>query len=142
MGDPFNLQRFADAQHGTYLRALDELRAGRKRTHWMWFIFPQLGALGRSETARLYGVSGLDEAKAYQAHPILGPRLEESVNAVLAHADRRSAEEMLGPVDAIKLRSCLTLFQVAGGGACLGQALAAFFGGEPDPFTLELLAAG
>jgi uncharacterized protein (DUF1810 family) len=141
VSDHFNLQRFVDAQDGIYETALAELHAGRKRTHWMWFILPQLRGLGRSEMARFYGITGLEEAKAYLAHPLLGPRLRECVEALLLHAGRRSAEEILGPVDAMKLRSCLTLFESAGGGELFTRGLQLFFNGTADAKTLSLLAA-
>ncbi len=107
--DPYRLQRFVDAQDraGTYDQALAELRAGRKESHWMWFVFPQLAGLGRSPTARTYGIASLAEAHAYLGHPVLGPRLRESARALIAHSDR-SAEEILGEIDAIKLRSSMT----------------------------------
>ena len=114
--DPFNLQRFVDAQEGVYETELAELKAGAKRTHWMWFIFPQLRGLGRSEMSRFYGISGEEEARAYLAHPVLGPRLRECVAAVRAWEGRRSLEEMLGEVDAVKFRSCVELFE--GRAAC------------------------
>src|SRR5918998_2795772 len=106
MDDPHGLRRFTEAQDadGTYDRALAELRAGRKTSHWMWFVFPQIAGLGRSPTAQHYAISGLDEARAYLAHPVLGPRLRESAEALLGATDR-SAEEMLGGIDALKLRS-------------------------------------
>ncbi|WP_237219651.1 DUF1810 domain-containing protein [Sphingomonas arenae] len=138
--DPFNLQRFVDAQRGAYEGALAELHAGAKRGHWMWFVFPQARGLGRSAMAELYGITGLEEARAYLAHPVLGPRLRESVAAVLGHAGQRTAEQMLGPVDATKLRSCLTLFEAAGGGEPFPQALSLLFAGERDPATLVLVA--
>ena len=114
MSDPFDLQRFVDAQDrgGTYEQALRELRAGAKRGHWMWFVFPQVAGLGRSSTAQHYAVSGLEEARAYLAHPVLGRRLVESAEA-LTGLRGRSAEQVLGPVDAMKLRSSMTLFAAA-----------------------------
>ena len=118
-----------------------ELRAGRKHTHWIWFILPQLRGLGRSEMARFYGLDGLDEARGYLAHPLLGPRLRECIEALLIHADERSAEEMLGSVDAMKLRSCLTLFEAAGGGDLFSRGLQLFFNGMGDAKTLSLLSA-
>lgn len=105
------LQRFVDAQNGekSFNRALRELRAGRKTTHWMWFVFPQLAGLGRSEMSRRYAISSLEEARAYLAHPLLGPRLVECAQALLGHQGK-TAEEILGEIDAIKLRSSMTLF--------------------------------
>ena len=111
MSDRFELQRFVDAQDagGAYETALRELRAGRKRSHWIWFVFPQITGLGRSATAQFYAISGLSEAEAYLAHPVLGPRLLECTHA-LAERSETSAVEVLGPVDAQKLRSSMTLF--------------------------------
>jgi len=108
--DPFNLQRFILAQDGIYETALGELRAGSKQGHWMWFIFPQLRGLGLSPTARHYGIVSLGEARAYLAHPLLGLRLRECVEAILPLAGRLSAEQILGSIDVLKLRSSLTLF--------------------------------
>lgn len=111
-GDPFNLDRFVAAQSGgVYQQALDELRRGRKQSHWMWFIFPQHADLGRSQTAKFYGLSGTDEAAAYAAHPLLGKRLRECCAAILPHLERGvSAETILGPIDALKLRSSIEIF--------------------------------
>lgn len=111
-GDPFNLARFVDAQAGgVFEQALDELHSGRKQSHWMWFVFPQHRDLGRSETARYFGLSGVDEARAYAAHPLLGPRLRSCCAAILPHLEEgRSAEAIMGPVDAMKLRSSMELF--------------------------------
>ena len=108
---PYDLERFVAAQdtRGTYASALAELRSGRKTGHWMWFVFPQIAGLGLSETSRRFAISSLDEARAYVAHPVLGSRLEESVRALL-ELEGRTATEILGPVDAMKLRSSLTLF--------------------------------
>ncbi|MCH8616887.1 DUF1810 domain-containing protein [Sphingomonas sp. SM33] len=136
--DPFDLQRFVDAQEGIFNAALSELRAGEKRSHWMWFIFPQLGALGRSLTATFYGIRSLDEARAYLAHPLLDQRYHQVVEAMMAWAGKRDAVAILGSIDAMKLRSSLTLFQQTSGEASFAQALAAFFDG-PDAQTLELL---
>ncbi|MCL4189599.1 MAG: DUF1810 family protein [Rhodobacteraceae bacterium] len=133
------LERFLDAQEGVFAAALHELRSGRKATHWMWFVFPQLAGLGRSATARHFGIEGLEEARAYLAHPVLGPRLAAAAAAVLDHAGRRSAEAILGPVDALKLRSSATLFAAAGGGAPFAAILASFFGGQGCPLTLAAL---
>jgi len=140
--DPWNLQRFVDAQQGVHEQALAELRAGRKRTHWIWFELPQLAALGRSGWARHYGLQGLAEAVAYWTHPVLGPRLEACVRALNAHP-QAAPEAMLGPVDAIKFRSCATLFaQVAGPRSAFGEALAIFWGGRGDEATLALIGPG
>jgi len=112
--DPFHLERFVEAQAGgIYEQALAELRAGEKRSHWMWFIFPQHRDLGRSATAKFYGLSGVDEARAYAAHPLLGARLRECAAAVLEHLGDKSAEAILGPVDAMKLRSSMDIFAEA-----------------------------
>jgi uncharacterized protein (DUF1810 family) len=110
--DPFGLQRFVDAQaDGVFEQALREVRAGKKRSHWMWFVFPQHRDLGRSGTAKFYGLSGADEAGAYLAHPLLGPRLHEAVAAVEAQlAAGNTLEQLFGPVDAMKYRSCREIF--------------------------------
>jgi uncharacterized protein (DUF1810 family) len=112
--DPFNLDRFIAAQaDGVYDQALAELRAGLKQSHWMWFIFPQHRDLGRSATAKFYGLSGLDEARAYADHPLLGHRLRECAQAILPHLASRRPEDILGPVDALKLRSSMAIFAEA-----------------------------
>lgn len=131
--DP-DLSRFHDAQAGTYDTALAELRRGRKDSHWMWFIFPQLAALGRSGTAKFYGIRDLDEARAYLADPVLGPRLLACVRAVLAHPEKRP-EEILGAVDALKLRSCATLFAAAGGAPDFADIVDDFYAGVPCALT-------
>ncbi len=134
-----HLERFVEAQATTYATALAELRAGAKRSHWMWWIFPQLAELGRSETARFYAIESADEARAYLAHPVLGPRLVEATEAVTAA--RGSADAIMGLVDAMKLRSSMTLFaSVADDPAVFEAALARFFDGERDAATLALLA--
>ncbi|TGX54877.1 DUF1810 domain-containing protein [Sphingomonas gei] len=135
------LERFVEAQQGVYPQALGELRDGRKRSHWMWFVFPQIAGLGRSETARFYAIADLAEARAYLAHPLLGPRLAEATDAVLAHAGRTTADAMLGGIDAIKLRSSMTLFEAAAPGeARFAALLEQFYGGARDPETLQRLA--
>ncbi len=137
--DPFSLQRFVDAQEPTYDRALGELRGGRKTSHWMWFVLPQLLGLGRSSTAQHYGIAGLDEARAYLAHPVLGPRLHECCRALLDLGDV-SAESVLGSVDAMKLRSSMTLFARADPDEpVFAEVLARFFDGGPDERTIALL---
>ena len=141
MSDSYHLQRFVDAQVDTFDRALGELRAGSKQTHWMWFIFPQLAALGRSDTAQYYGLSSLDEARAYLAHPLLRARLNACVEAMLPWAATCSAEQILGAVDALKLRSSLTLFDKADPAGPFAGALAAFYGGGRDARTLALIDA-
>ena len=114
MADPFNLDRFIAAQAGgVYEQALAELRAGRKHSHWMWFIFPQHRDLGRSETAKYYGLSGIDEAQAYAAHPLLGERLRIYCHAILPHLATDNAESILGAVDALKLKSSMEIFAEA-----------------------------
>jgi len=138
----FDLQRFVAAQDagGAYERALAELRAGRKRTHWMWFVFPQLAGLGRSVTAQRYAIRSLDEARAYLAHPVLGPRLRAAVHALLAVPADLNAREILGETDALKLRSSMTLFmQAAPDEPLFRQALERFHGGVADDATDELL---
>lgn len=133
------LDRFVFAHADTYDQALAELRRGRKTSHWMWFVFPQIAGLGRSETARFFAIRDADEARAYLAHPLLGPRLIEAVEAVIS-ADG-SAESILGGIDAVKLRSSLTLFgEVADDPCPFERGLARFYRGEPDPETLRLLS--
>jgi uncharacterized protein (DUF1810 family) len=139
--DPHDLNRFVRAQEHDYARALAEIRSGRKRTHWMWYIFPQLDGLGFSETARRYAIRGLDEARAYLGHPVLGPRLVECAEAVLA-VQGRSAREIFGAPDDLKLRSCATLFaEVAPAGSVFRRVLEVYFGGEADGRTLALLGS-
>jgi len=137
--DPYNLQRFIDAQDGTFEAALSELRLGSKRSHWMWFIFPQLKGLGLSPTAQYYGIASLDEARAYLEHPLLGARLHECVGAILPWASTRSAEQILGSIDAMKLRSSLTLFDEVEPGGVFAQALEGFYRADRDARTLALL---
>jgi len=135
----FDLDRFVAAQEPVYATALAELRAGRKQTHWMWFVFPQLAALGRSGTAKYYGLASAAEARAYRAHPLLGPRLVQCTDAVLDHSGR-SPEAIFGSVDAMKFRSSMTLFEtVAEPADPFGKAVDLFYGGARDPLTLELL---
>ena len=136
--DPFQLQRFVDAQERSFEVALAELHAGRKQSHWMWYIFPQMAGLGRSPTAQFYGIRSLQEALAYLAHPVLAQRYRDAVEAVLGWSGRRSADEILGSVDAMKLRSSLTLFENASGDPLLADSIEAFFDG-PDDATLSLL---
>ncbi len=137
MADPFRLERFVDAQTDVFETALAEIRAGAKRSHWMWFIFPQLAALGQSATAKHYGIESLAEAQAYLAHPLLGPRLRECVSALQALPPAK-AEQVFGPIDALKLRSSLTLFDAAGAGPQFAAALERWFGGA-DAKTTALL---
>jgi len=139
VADPYDLQRFIAAQQGTFETALQEISSGSKRGHWMWFIFPQLAGLGHSSTARFYGIASLDEARAYLEDPVLGQRLRQCVEALTAWRGKRSAEQVLGPIDAIKLRSCLTLFDRVEPEGPFRAALSALFGGKPDELTLALL---
>lgn len=140
-GDPFNLDRFAKAQTEDYASALAELQAGKKVTHWIWYVLPQLKGLGTSSRATFYGIGSADEARAYVAHPILGARLMETVAAMNALRGL-SAVQVLGPVDAAKFRSCLTLFlSVDPGNPVLREALDKYFAGVQDERTLALLRA-
>lgn len=140
MPDPFDLQRFADAQNRVYAAVLEELRRGHKQTHWMWFVFPQLAGLGHSPMAERYAISGLDEASAYLAHPVLGPRLRECTQLTLAVAGK-SAHDIFSSPDDRKFRSSMTLFAgVDGEGNPFGRALERYFAGERDQRTLDLLA--
>jgi len=139
MDTDFNLQRFVDAQQGIYEQALAELRAGHKRSHWMWFIFPQVQGLGSSETARRYAIKNSDEAAAYLAHPILGPRLRACAAAVAAFDDR-GADEIFDYPDNLKFHSSMTLFaDVAPDEAVFQSCLDQFFDGQPDQATLDKL---
>jgi uncharacterized protein (DUF1810 family) len=145
--DPFNLRRFVDAQESVYAQVCGELRAGHKRTHWMWFIFPQIKGLGRSATADHFAIRSLDEARAYADHAVLGPRLRLATKLV-NEVEGRSIQEILGSPDDLKFRSCMTLFARA----CRGEgrddgrdaspfvrALDKYFAGKPDPLSLERL---
>jgi uncharacterized protein (DUF1810 family) len=137
--DPFDLARFVQAQSGVYAQALSEIRGGEKRSHWMWFVFPQLRGLGRSPTADYYGIGSAAEADAYLRHPLLGARLRECCEAVLA-VSGRSAAQIFGSPDDMKLRSCATLFaQVAPAESVFGRVLERYFDGAPDPGTIALL---
>lgn len=139
MLDVHDLARFIDAQQSLYDQALGELQAGAKRSHWMWFIFPQVRGLGHSATAQRYAISGKGEAVAYLQHPVLGPRLQECLRALLGWRER-SARQLLGAPDDQKLRSCVTLFgTVAPEDRLYTQVLKAFFAGEADPLTLGKL---
>ncbi len=138
--DPYDLERFVEAQEPLVDQVRAELAAGRKTSHWMWFVFPQLLGLGNSTMAQAYGVTGLPEARAYLDHPLLGPRLRE-FTALAVAVPHRSAREVFGPPDDLKFRSSMTLFaQAAPGDPLFGQALDRYFAGEPDPQTLRLLA--
>ena len=136
--DRHGLQRFVDAQEDAaiYARALEELRAGRKRSHWIWFVFPQIAGLGQSPMSQAYAIRSLDEARAYLAHPLLGPRLRECCEALLAADPSASAESILGGIDAIKVRSSMTLFHRADPSDQPFRAmLTRFYADEPDPAT-------
>lgn len=139
MSDEFNLSRFVQAQEPVYDTVLAELRAAGKRTHWMWFVFPQLAGLGRSAMAQRYAIASLDEARAYLAHPLLGTRLLECI-ALVAGAQGRSARQIFGDPDDMKLHSSLTLFaQAAPREPLFRLCLDKYFDGAPDPATLSLL---
>ena len=141
MEDPFDLERFVLAQDAgrTYRRALEELRNGLKQSHWMWFVFPQVAGLGQSPTSRKYAITSLAEAQAYLRHPLLGPRLVESANAVAAHTGL-SAVRIFGGIDAQKLRSSMTLFlRAAPKEPVFQEVLDRYFDGSPDPTTDRLL---
>jgi uncharacterized protein (DUF1810 family) len=139
--DPYDLGRFVTAQDrgGTFEQAMSELRAGRKSSHWMWFVFPQVSGLGHSPMSRTFAISGLAEAKAYLEHPVLGPRLRQAADLVLAVPDR-SAEQVFGGIDAQKLHSSMTLFlRASPGDAVFRQVLDRFFGGAADGATDQRL---
>jgi uncharacterized protein (DUF1810 family) len=138
MNDPFNLQRFVDAQSPIFDQACSELRNGAKRSHWMWFIFPQIKGLGYSQLARKFAISSREEAKAYLEHPILGPRLIECTELVNLIQDR-AIEQIFGYPDDLKFRSCMTLFANAAGNQVFVDALSKYFKGRSDPSTLERL---
>ena len=137
--DPYNLQRFIDAQDGVIDAALAELRAGLKRSHWMWFVFPQLDGLGHSATAKFYGIGSIEEARSYLEHPLLGRRLRDCVAALQQWAGRRTAADILGPVDTMKLQSSLTLFDAVEPRSVFHVALLNFFAGQRDEHSLALL---
>jgi uncharacterized protein (DUF1810 family) len=139
--DPFDLRRFVDAQARNYADAIAELTAGEKRSHWMWYVFPQYAGLGRSEMSERFAIGSLDEAKAYLRHPILGPRLVDCANAVLA-VKGVTARDIFGSPDDLKLRSSATLFsRVAEPGSVFHRIVERYFDGEPDRRTLDLIAA-
>src|SRR2546430_14154673 len=156
MDDPYNLERFVSAQERVYAAALAELAAGRKQSHWMWFVFPQLQGLGSSPTARQYGIASLAEARAYLAHELLGARLRECTRLVNG-IEGRTIEQIFGYPDYLKFRSCMTLFERAavdasqragtasagdaGGAQVFREALGKYFAGEQDPLTLRLLTS-
>ena len=137
--DGYNLTRFVQAQEDDYAQALSELRSGRKRTHWMWYIFPQLDGLAFSATSKQYAIKSIQEAKAYLDHPILGPRLLECAEAIL-HVEGRSVAEIFGSPDDLKLRSCATLFAcVSPPGTVFTRLIEKYYQGERDEKTLRLL---
>jgi uncharacterized protein (DUF1810 family) len=137
--DPHDLERFVRAQEGHYKQALSEIRDGRKQSHWMWYIFPQLDGLATSPTSKHFALTGVEEAEAYMAHPVLGPRLLECAEAVLA-LEGRSARDIFGYPDDLKLRSSATLFAaVQPHGSVFERLLAGYYNGEGDPRTLALL---
>jgi uncharacterized protein (DUF1810 family) len=140
--DDYHLHRFLDAQEPVYDTVLDELRAGRKASHWIWFIFPQIARLGHSGMAQQFAIGSLDEAKSYLQHPTLGPRLRACTQLAL-DVNGRSAEEILGYPDHLKFRSCMTLFLTAApGNTIFNNALLKYFDGKPDQLTLDLLSKG
>lgn len=137
--DPDALDRFVEAQAPVYATALAEIRRGAKRSHWMWFIFPQLAGLGRSETAKFFGIRSIEEARAYLAHPLLGKRYFECV-AALQDLVASDPVAVFGAIDAMKLKSSLTLFEAVEASPLLAAALDRWFGGQRDPASLEILA--
>jgi uncharacterized protein (DUF1810 family) len=146
-GDPYILERFVAAQEGAYERAAQEVRAGRKVSHWMWFIFPQIAGLGHSSTSRHYAIAGLDEARAYLGHPLLGPRLESLSRSLVEQVQRLdpppTAVTIFGETDAMKLRSSMTLFELAAGPqpSVFQQVLDVYFDGRADERTTALAGA-
>jgi len=139
--DPFNLNRFVEAQSDVFQRALTELKRGEKRSHWMWFIFPQIDGLGYSSTAKFYAIKSKDETKAYLNHSLLGPRLIECSKVLLQHQGL-SASDIFGFPDDLKLRSSMTLFSsISESDSVFHRVLGQYFAGQPDPRTLELLSA-
>lgn len=136
--DPYDLGRFVQAQAADYDRAISELRAGEKRSHWMWYVFPQIEGLGQSSMSRRYSIKGAAEAKAYLDHPLLGARLRECF-AVVNSIEKSSADDIFGSPDDMKFRSCATLFAYVSGGGVFQQALDKFFDGEQDQLTLRQL---
>ncbi|MDH5739783.1 MAG: DUF1810 domain-containing protein [Nitrospira sp.] len=140
MTDAYNLQRFLHAQEPVYDTVLAELRSGRKSSHWIWFIFPQIAGLGHSSMAKKFSITSLDEAKTYLQHPVLGPRLRECTQLVL-EVNGRSAEEIFGYPDYLKFWSCMTLFLTAAiDNSLFKSALLTYFDGQPDQMTLDILA--
>ncbi len=146
MHDPHHLQRFVDAQDGVDCDVIAELRDGRKTTHWMWFVFPQLKGLGRTPTAQQFGIASLDEARAYPAHPVLCPRLRESTRLLLDQPGQPAIESILGSTDALKLRSSTTLFALASETSADREIFTAvldrYYASGPDERTCPMLSAG
>jgi uncharacterized protein (DUF1810 family) len=141
--DPFDLERFITAQSDIHPRAVAELRSGRKSSHWMWFVFPQVTGLGHSDMARRYAIRSLDEARAYLSHPVLAARLQECAEVLAGLDDRLSASEIFGHPDDLKLRSSLTLFaRAAGPGSIYERLLGKYFAGQPDELTMAQLQRG
>ena len=141
MADPYDLSRFVRAQDESYAQALAELARGRKQSHWMWYVFPQLDGLGSSPPSKFYAIKSEDEARAYLEHPVLGPRLAECAQAILS-IEGSSARAILGSPDDLKLKSCATLFaHVSPPGSVFEQLLDKFYAGERDAATLRLLSA-
>ena len=139
MADPFNLERFVSAQAAVYPRVVEELQAGEKRSHWIWFIFPQMKGLGHSAQSEYYGIGSLEEAAAYARHPLLGPRLVECTQ-LINQIEGLAIRDILGPPDDLKFRSSITLFARAAEDATVfNDALKKYFNGEADPLTLNLL---
>ena len=139
MNENHNLKRFIDAQHGVYSIALGELRDGRKRSHWMWYIFPQLRALGHSRRAKYFGIADMNEAVRYMEHPVLSARLREISGALLEHKGKKTALKIFGEIDTVKVRSCMTLFDAVCPDEVFSEVLDAFYEGQKDPLTVELL---
>lgn len=141
MSDPFDLDRFLNAQSGVYPQVLAELRAGQKRSHWIWFIFPQVKGLGQSSHSQFYGIGSLAEAQAYLGHPVLGPRLEECT-ILVTQVQKKPIEQILGYPDDLKFRSSMTLFsRAATDPKIYNDALDKYFAGRPDQLTLEILGS-
>jgi uncharacterized protein (DUF1810 family) len=139
MEDSFELHRFVIQQVDIFDHALAEIRSGEKRTHWMWFIFPQLRGLGTSPASRYYGIGSIDEARAYLDHPMLGPNLRQATEALILWSSRKTAEQILGSVNALKLRSSMTLFDWIEPAGFFAEALDSFFDGQRDERSLALL---
>ena len=134
--DPYNLQRFLDAQSDVFTRAKTELSTGRKISHWMWYMFPQVDGLGRSTMAQTYAITSSEQARAFLAHPVLGRRLTDLTHSLLGHS-HKTAEQIFGPIDAMKFRSSMTLFAaLSDGESVFHQAIEKYYQGEQDPITL------